>query len=256
MSFFLLPLILIIIAIIVFFSVVMGAVGAVGEGGVVEYDYDKHSAYMDEQYAAAFDSTSSHYEQNIVISFLINDDCNDYYVATWAGSYLAPAIDGMLRCDGSYPRSVIEQACVDNISNSNFKGSFVYEVSRVVDTLTERIVALGLDSSFEYNTDYMADASASAAKNNTEAANDSALTEAVQNFTAQTGIGLLVTVDTMAAVLGADYSAMILGIVIIVVLVGLAAFFIVRSVMNYRKRKEASDGGGYNNGGGNVYSDF
>ena len=257
MSILFAPLILLGMAVIFFFVFVFGAVSAVGAGGVVAYDYDRHADYMDGCYAEAFDPSSGSYEQNLVISFLVSDEYGDYYVATWAGNYLQNDIDGMLACsDSDGYTSVIERACLDYISDSSFKGSVVYEISEVVDALTEQITALGLDSSFTRNPEYKADPAASKVKNTTEATNDPALLEAVQNFTRQTGIGLVVTVDTMADVLGTDYTSMIVGIVIIVVLVALAVFLLVRGIMSYRKRKNRDDDGGYVPPRGGVHSDF
>lgn len=179
-----------------FFGQIADAFSALSRGGVVEYDEIAFQDFADAQYAAVFGNSTA-YEDNLLLVFLIDDDYYDYSYIAWVGDHIHTDINNML--GNEY--TALGQAVNASVNQSSYKYSLDSNLAQVVETLREKIVALDLESSFR--------CSESRGRVDSHLANrtDLSMTEdtvnaALEDFTAATGIPVVLVVEDMSDVFG------------------------------------------------------
>lgn len=196
-----------------------------------EYVEEVMQDYANAQYAAEFPAGDT-YEDNILIVFLANEDMERYYCIPWVGNNLNESVNNLFG------------ARFESVVTSRFGGFYKYslptDLAYVIETMGANVEGLGLESSFKYETD--GTHAKSHLTNHTSLQMDDALVNrALTEFTEKTGIPAVIVLEDEADVFKpAEESSgfpvgAVVGIVIGVGLIGLAIYFIVRTV---KKNKE------------------
>ena len=234
-----LPIILIIIAAMVFLSALPGAVSSVVSGGEIRYDENELQDYANDQYAAEFASSSA-YEDHILIVFLTeSEEYWDYAYIGWTGNHIDKPVKNLFGSNDSK----LGISIAKNVNGASYKYSLDTDLTDVIADMKDEILALGLSTPF--NT-YCHDAEhrqvTSRLSNKTDMSlGESTINEALNEFTDETGIPIVVVVEDAEDAFGRTVEEVdVFTVVIALALVGAAIFLIVRSV---RERKYGNDYG-------------
>lgn len=232
-GFFLMPFILIFIAILIIVSVIGGAFGSIAEGGVTDYGEKRFQEYADAEYYKAF-GTSTAYEDNILLVFLTNEDADEYYYIAWVGDHIKPDVNELFGAE----YTELGRALNESINTSGYWYSLDSNLAMAVNKMAEYVEREGVSDLFSCNEQHIQVQSELINYGNFDLT-EQTVENALADFTERTGITMSIVVNDMDEVFGVDYGSMIWGIVMVVILVGVAVFLIVKGV---RKRKAANDG--------------
>lgn len=236
LSIFLMPFILILFAAIILFTVVFGAFGSIAEGGVTDYQEKQFQDYADAEYYKAFgDSTA--YEDNILLVFLTNEDADNYYCIAWVGDHIKPQINELFGNE----QTALGTAMYQSINTSGYWYSLDSNLALAVNKMADYVTAKGI-SSFNCNEQHV-QVDSKLINYGTFNLSEETVNSALEDFTAETGITMSIVVNDMDEVFGVDYSSMIMGIIMVILFVGLAIFFIVKGVRNRRRGSSYYDDG-------------
>lgn len=223
--------IFILIIAIMIFSSISSAFSSLFSGGDSEYSEEKLQAYADQCYAEAFGSLSSAYEDNILIVFLVNDECNDFYTIAWVGDNVAPEISNLFGDE----TTAYGNAVFSYVDTDYYAYSLDTALASVMDTMADEIGALGLESSFRAES-AGAKVSSHFINKSTLALTDSTVTASLESFTDETGIPAVIVVDTIDEVFGRSVSfATVYTVLGVFAVIGVVIWLIVR------KAKKSSD---------------
>lgn len=226
-------ILLITLMICLLFSNISSIARTSSNGGGVRYDEEKLQDYADGQYARAFGSSSA-YEDNLLLVFLVDETYSDYYYIAWVGDHIATDINYMLGNN----QTELGQAMALCINETSYKYSLDSNLAQVMETMTKEIEDLGLETSFKCSEDH--------AQVRSRLRNDSELdlTEETVNtaltaFTESTGIPAVIVVEDMkdvfeTAASGSNSATVLLAVLIVVLGVILVVKFI-------RRRKDDTD---------------
>ena len=142
------PIILLVIAA----SLIISSFGSLMQGGTVNYNEEVFQDYANAQYIEAFgDSTA--YEDNILIVLLVEDEeYYDYNFIAWVGDHIDRDINYMFGNEQTELGRAIRNSA---IHSQKYKYSLGQGLSAVIDTMTSRVMAKGLDSSFICNENHI-----------------------------------------------------------------------------------------------------
>ena len=160
-------------------------------GGTGRYNEDTYQDYANSQYEEAFGSSSA-YEDNLLLSVLVDDDHYSYYHIAWVGDHVVTDINHMLGAEGTVLGDAMEQC----INPSSYKYSLDSNLAQVMEILTEEVNALGLDSSFNCNENHVSVRAQLINDSNLELT-ESTITTALNAFTDTTGIPTVIVVEDM-----------------------------------------------------------
>lgn len=242
MGIMLLPVILVVIAAFILFAAIGGAVGAASSDGVIRYEEKDFQDYANSQYSEAFGSSTA-YEDNILLVFVTTKDADGLAYIAWVGDHINLQINNAFDANNN---SAFQRAIASNLSSQDYWYTLGSGIARTVNSMTQAVASLGAPS-FENGNAVCNDTAhvqvSSYLVNKTDfSVPEATVNEALEAFTAETEIPIVVVVDNAESVFGVDYSAKIVGIVICVVLVVIALLLVAAGVRRYRKYK--------NNGGG------
>ena len=222
------PFIIIIVAISLITSI-FGAVGSsisnVSNGGKVVYNESALQEYADQQYAIEFNSAKE-YEDNILIVFLVDEKCEGYYTIAWVGDNITEEIYSMFGNEYTEFGYKMKGSIA-----SYYKNSLSKNLATVVNGMTDSISNLKLKSSF--NRDYGSpDGYTSHLTNNSSLEiNKDTVNHALEEFTAETDIPIVIVVEEMEDVFGKTvFGTDIMTVVACLALGGAAIYFIYRAV--------------------------
>ncbi len=160
------------------------------------YDEGEMQDYANEKYKEHF-ADYDNYENNILLVFLTNEECDGYYTIAWVGDNINREINEMF---GEY--SEYGKALTDNINQSYYAYSLDTELAQVIREMTQSITSLGLDSSF-YTDGAEYEMPASKLDNATQLEMNSVpVDDALAEFTEKTGIPCVIAVDSVEKVFG------------------------------------------------------
>ena len=219
------PIIMIIIAASLLFAYVGGAVTDVTQGGSVLYNEEAIQDYADEQYRELF-GRSSAYEDNLLLVFLTAEDHQGYAYIAWVGDHIAQEINYLFGGNGSD----LGQAMDANINTANYKYSLDSNLAMVINQMRQRVEDLGLADSFLCQEDH------AQIKSHLENETDISLTadtvnNALESFTASTGIPMVIVVEETEEVFGRTISGdSWIGVILAVALLIGGILLIVRAV--------------------------
>lgn len=232
---FIMPIVFILIASLVFVSTIGSAVTAFREGGIVEYDEQGFQSYADERYHAEFGGSAA-YEDNILIVFLVDDACESFYCITWNGDHVDKQVRGLFGGESS----AFGRAVYASVNADYYAYSLDSDLATVVETMQDSVAALGLES-YHSCSEVHVDADSHLTNRTSLELTDATVNDALVRFTEATEIPIVIVVDEMEDVFGRTMPmeyVMILLIAVIFMAVGI--YMIVRAVKNRKK-----------NGGGN-----
>lgn len=164
-------------------------VSAVVVGDVV-YDEVVMQAYANDNYRKYFIDYDN-YENNILLVFLTNEDCDGYYTIAWVGDNINFDINEMF---GEYTE--YGQALTNHINQDYYAYSLDTDLAAVIKEMTRSITEFGLETPFNNEfADYQMPSSK--LDNNTALEMNTELVDsALADFTAQTGIPCVIVVDS------------------------------------------------------------
>ncbi len=227
------PIMMLVLSALVLTSVIGTTVSEVASGGSIGYDETTFQDYADSEYQKAFGGAGN-YENNLLIVFLTDEECEDYYCIAWVGNNIHGSVNSLFG-NASTP---FGQA-VNQSLGATYTYSLSSNLATVMEIMTERVEALGLESVFR--TDPGSSSAKSQLVNYTTLGMDEeTVNTSLENFTEATGIPAVIVVDSMENVFGKTLSpTSIFGIVIAVIVIVIAVFLLVRAL---RERKNTPPG--------------
>ena len=172
--------------------------GAVFSDG---YNEEKFQDFANSQYESEFGRASA-YEDNLLITVLVDEDYYNYYYIAWVGDHIDYQINGLMGNNDT----VLGQAMENSISSASYKYSLDSDLARVMKLMTGHIQNLKLESSFTCS-----ERRGSIRSHVTNHANieltESTINGALEEFTDATGIPVVIVVEDMKDVFGRGESA-------------------------------------------------
>ena len=220
---------MIVMASIILLSTLGNAITAFREGGVVEYDEVTFQAYADDCYRSVFgDSTA--YEDNILIVFLTDEACENYYCITWVGDHIVTRVNDMFGGAGSTFGRAIE----NSVNATTYVYSLDSDLARAIGRMEEAVTTLNTDvyhSCKEQHVQVEPQFVNRTSLDLTEAT----VTDALVSFTEKTEIPIAIVVDDMEAVFGRTMPGeYVMTLLIAGVFFAVGIFLIVRAVKEKR----------------------
>ena len=152
--------------------------------------------YANDKYMQYFGSSSA-VEDNILLVFLTNEACDGYYTIAWVGDNIADDINYMF---GEYTE--YGDALYNNV-DEYFAYSLDSDLADVIETMTNHITDLGLSSSFYWESDRSNLADSKFVNMTSMDLTTEIVHRAITDFTAKTGIPMVIVVDSAEKVFGA-----------------------------------------------------
>lgn len=236
MGMMLMPIIILLIAASLIFSVI-GSVGTavsnVAKGGEILYDEPIMEDYADRQYAVEFKDAND-YEDNILIVFLTDESREGYYTIAWVGDNITKNINLMF--GNEYTEFGYEMT--GNIA-PYFEHSLSKNLASVIDGMTDEIVNLSLESSFDEENGSPAGYVSHVTNHSTLEINEDTINRALLDFTEETDIPIVIVIDDIEDVFDKTISGSDIFVLIIAVAIGGVAIYLI-----YRAFKSKKDGDG------------
>lgn len=222
------PVILILIVVSLLFSV-FGSFGSaisnVANGGDYSYSEEQMQNYANRQYATEFNAAKE-YEDNILIVFLVDEEREGYYTIAWVGDNIRYEINNLFG-NQSTP---FGQHMLAGVS-----GYYEYSVSKniatVVDEMTNEVVNLRLESSFDKNYGSPDGYESHITNHSSLEINDETVNRALTDFTKETDIPIVIVVEDMGEVFDKNIaSGDLITVIMAVIIGGIAIYLIVIAV--------------------------
>ncbi len=162
------------------------------------YDATAIGDYADAQYAAAF-GMSNDYEDHLLLVFLVDEDCYDYYYIAWLGDHIDRRVAELFGDN----QTALGRALAASVNAQSYKYSLDSDLAAVFDHMAQQIDALGMESIYFCQSP---DTSVTSHVVNHTALplTEQTLNASLEKFTEQTGIPTVVVVEDMADVLGSE----------------------------------------------------
>lgn len=255
-----LPFIILLVVVLLLVSTVGSAVTNIANGGEVRYDEAKFQDYANRQYAAEFGNSTA-YEDNLLIVFLTNEEANDFYCIAWIGDNVRTEINAMFGDE----TTVFGRAVLASINQEYYAYSLSSNLAAVMDTMSAKITERGYPTSFRTEANRATLTESHLTNKTSLAISEETVGVALRDFTEATGIPAVIAVDTMENVFGKTMATGdIFTALILLVVAGVAIYFIVRAIRN--NKKNGGNGGNnnnnnntnnnYNNYNGNGYNSY
>ena len=183
-----------------FFLMPDGAVIDFSDGVTIQEDiYDEATMqdYANVKYQKYFGNTSAS-EDNILLVMLTNEACDGYYTIAWVGDNVDYSINEMF---GEYTE--YGDALYNNV-DEYFGYSLDTDLASVVKEMTQHIEALGLSSSFNWESDRSNLADPKFVNLTTMDLTPEIVNSALQEFTDKTGIPMVIVIDSAERVFGVE----------------------------------------------------
>lgn len=241
------PIIILLMAVVLILTSIGGALGTASQGGVVCYDENRFQDYADTCYAEEFGNSAT-YEDHILIAVLVDpENCSDFYYIAWVGDHVATDINMMFGGNGTE----LGRAMLGSVNESSYKYSLDSNLAAVMEIMTQKVTALGLDSSFKCSESREGTVSHLTNKSSVSLT-DATVNDALTAFTDATGISVVIVVDEMEDVFGRTMPAndtffLVIGAILLI----LGVFLIVKTF----KRRGADEHGGYDSSNRNNDND-
>lgn len=204
------------------------------------YNEETLQDYADDQYAKYFGSADS-YEDNLLIVFLTYEDDYDYAYIAWVGDHIATDINFLMGGNDTE----LGQALSDCVNASSYKYSLDSNLAQAMQIMTKHIKDLGLDSSFTCAEQHSTNLTKFV--NNTDLPMTvDTVNGALQDFTAATGIPVVIVVDEAEEVFGApaavDTGSGGISVVPVLLIVAVVVIVVVVVKNRGKRRDDVVDG--------------
>lgn len=229
----LVPFMLVVFCLIFVFGIVSSSFSAISQGGTVQYDENTMQDYASAQYDAAF-ATSGAYEDGLLITFLVEEgDYYNYQYIAWTGHHIRENVRDMF--GGDY--TALGQTIAAHINGASYKYSLDINLSDMVDDLRQQITVMGSD---HYTCQEDRSALSSHLVNRTNISmSEETVCAALQRFTEETGIPLVLVVENSDAVLPVQYP--VGAAIALVLFIAVAVLVVVLLVRRYNRRQVTDD---------------
>ncbi len=228
------PVLLILLAVFIVTSTLGSAFSQVAGGGSIAYDEATFQEYADAEYAKAFGNSSA-YEDNILILFLTNEECDGYYCISWVGDNIQASVNDLFGDEST----AFGKAVVSSVNSDYYAYSLDSNLARVMEIMGDRIEALGLSSSYRKEYDHSTSPDSHMVNYTDLDLTASTVDDALEDFTDRTGIPTVIAVQDMEAVFGRTLPlSSIIIVVAAVALIGVAIYMIVKGM---RERKQGEE---------------
>ena len=232
------PLILIMIVISLLFSV-FGSVGSsisnIANGGRVFYSEEKMQDYANLQYAREF-SAAENIEENILIVFLVEEECEGYYTIAWVGDDINYQINSMF--GNEYTE--FGYKVLGGISDY-YKYDLSKNLAAIVDGMTDEVVNLGLKSSFNDSSTSPGSYISHVTNNSSLSVNEETINRALVDFTKETDIPIVIVVEDMEVVFDKTVAASDIFTVIMAIAIGSVAVFLIYKAFKDKNNPQGGD---------------
>ncbi len=230
MTIILLPVILVLVALLLIFSVFGSAFATLTTGGEVVYNETAYQDYANEMYYSEFGSSAA-FEDNLLLVFLVEENHYDYNFIAWVGDDIQTDINYLF---GNESSALGRAIAGSSIHGESYKYSMAQGISQVMDTMGDQIEAMKLPSSFVCQEEHIG--VDSHMTNYTDLTiNETTVNRALDGFTEKTGIPVVVVVEYQEAVFGKTISAA--DIFSLIVAIGLIILAVVLLIRFLKKRK-------------------
>lgn len=215
----------------------------------IYYDEMALQDFADEQYAKEFGDSAA-YEDNLLIVFLTEEDCYNFYYIAWVGDHIATDINVLMGDNDT----ALGEAMLESINETNYKYSLDANLAVVINSMEKQILELGLESSYTCEEDHSQ--VESHLTNYTELPmTESTVNDALAQFTQSTGIPVVIVVEDMEEVfgtsslttdvVGSDSTAATgtrsFSVISVLLIAALVILVVVLLVSRNRKKKEGSN---------------
>lgn len=245
------PLIIFATAVMLIIYSFSSSLSVVSQGGVMEYDENVFQDYANEQYEKIFGDSNS-YEDNLLIVFLTNEECDNYYCIAWVGDHIKKDINYMFGNESTD----FGRAINSSVNSSSYKYSLDSNLAHAMETMTEKVSLKNSNSgSFTCNEDHTPLNSQLYNYTDLDLTTETVET-ALVSFTETTEIPVAIVVEDMSDVFEkkisfTDIFFLLLGIGLLI----LSVVLIVRSIKN-QKNKSDNEAGNYSSNGKFKDSDY
>lgn len=207
----------------------------IASGGQVMYDESKMQDYASEQYAKAFGSS----EDALCVVFLTGDDAEGYYTIAWIGDNIKTEINNMFGNEYTEFGKAVNQYV-----SAYHAYSLDKSLASVMDSMTEQIKSLNLESSFDRTMETGYEKTSHLVNYSELSMTESTVNYSLENFTEQTGIPAVIVVEDMQEVFGKTLATS--DIIVALILIVVAVVIIVKYVKGSRGGNDQQDYQDYN----------
>ena len=238
LSILLFPFILILLAGVLVPTTLMGAFGAIAEGGQLAYNEEQFQDFADAQYAQIF--ASEGYEDNILLVYLTTEENSEGFFIAWVGDHVATDINLMFGNEGTE----LGRATSSAINTANYKYQLDSGIAMVLDIMAGHVERR---AGATFKCDETRAAPQKTFENYTALPlTPATVTDATEDFTERTGIHIAVVVEEAEDIFETDYGAMIAGLVVAGIMITVAVVLIVKGVKSRKKNGGDNDPRGRN----------
>ncbi len=197
------------------------SISNVANGGDYKYSEEQLQNYASKQYTAEFNSAVE-YEDNILIVFLVDEECKGYYTIAWVGDNINYEINELFG-DQYTP---FGEHMLSSIS-SYYEHSVSKNLATVVNEMTNEVVNLKLGSSFDREYGSPAGYVSHVTNRSSLNINNDTVNHALTEFTDETYIPIVIVVDDMGNVFNKSIASRDLITVILALAIGGVAIYLV-----------------------------
>ena len=239
------PFIMLLVVGVLLFAMIGSTVANVANGGVVSYNETTFQEYAKKEYAKAFGSSDA-IEDNILIAVLVNETSDGYYYIPWGGYNLKDEVVELFDVGADFDQAM--QGTIQDYYANSLDG----DLARVMRTMSRKIQNLGLDSSFYDEYSHENTPESALVNYTTLGMSEKTVNDALADFTEETGIPVVIVVETMENVFGKSMPMEDIFILVVLLgMAGIAIYLIVRAVKNRKNYDNNNQGGSDSNNGGN-----
>lgn len=239
----LLPIFIIVFALILAISSIITLISAIANGGVVQYNERAFQDYANSQYQIYFGDYSETYEDNILLVFTTTEDADGYYTIAWAGDNISNEINLAFGENAAYGTSLKK-----NINTKDYKYALDKNLAMVVDDMRKTAKQY---EPFDVPSEGERAPSKVVNGDTTLDFNTKTVQDALDKFTVETGISIVLIVDNEEDVFGKTFpvGTVVIGVISIGAIT-LAVIWLVKSLKNKkRSTKSSQDNTNYNDPG-------
>ena len=244
LGWFLGPIIALIVLMVIMIAIVISLIGSIGQK-TVAYSESAFETYLYGVYDEEF-SGKDGYEDKIVLAVLTYDDHVEYRYMAMIGDHLPNKVYSAMRINGN---TALVRAMKNNLEDSSgYENKLARDLEGVVNDLTSYLgeVTFTCSETHISGTSHLRNDS-------TLSISEELVNAALAQFTATTGVEMVIVVDEAAEVFG--YQSPIGGIIALIVLLSISGFVIYLIVRNAKAKKRGNNGNNNgNNGSGTSFN--
>jgi len=231
------PIIILALATALLVYNLIGLIGALVNGGEIVYAEEELNSYIGKAYDDSFKNSSAK-NSGVVLMFFYNEDKNALEYTIKAGSNVSTYATAVFGTDSKFG-SYLEK----NLKMDNYKATVGDTLAAAIDQMAKEIKDLKLMSNFIYqhDTKNMPKSEAIVKKGAEETfskENADKITAALERFHAETGLYMVMSLDTSVNAFGRTIPTKdIFMVVLILLVIALCTFNLVKKIKEYNRIK-------------------